>query len=383
MRRRTFLAATGAATMVGIAGCTADPVDEGNGNGNGNGDDENGNGGTTGSGQDEPDTLAVATYDSFVDAPSDSPGEWIKEEFEARHDVEFEWVVPDSPINHYIERHNAGVDIDAELYMGIKPNELVRVDENTDGDLFQPTDIGALEHGENIGEEFYFDPHERMVPAYSSYAAVVYDGRTLEAPGTFEDLLGEPFEGNFAVSNPAEGSNTGLYFLLWTIHEFGTEGEYTWLDYWNDLLDNDIRILDSWGTMYAQFDEGEIPSVFSYSNDRVYARRFENDLDKHQVSLLNDEGYANLNAMGRFAQGTDDELAHRFMEFVLEPETQAKIAELNVTGPVNTETTLPEVYREYAIEPDPENVVFFGYDELMGNLEGWISEWEREVVGSN
>lgn len=386
MRRRTFITAAGTATTAGIAGCTADPVDEGNGdqtgNGNGNGDD-GGNGGTTGSGRDDPDTLSVATYDSFVDAPSDSPGEWIKEEFENRYDVEFEWVVPDSPISHYIERHNAGVDIDAELYMGIKPNELVRVDENTDGELFQPTDLGALEHGENIDEAFHFDPYERMVPAYSSYAAVVYDGRTLETPETFEDLLDERFEGNFAVSNPAEGSSTGLYFLLWSIHEFGTDGEYTWLDYWDDLLENDVRILDSWGTMYAQFDEGEIPAVFSYSNDRVYAKRFGNDLEKHRVSLLNGEGYANLNAMGRFAQGTADDLAHQFMDFVLSPEVQAKIAELNVTGPVNTETELPEVYREYAIEPDPENVVFFGYDELTENLQGWISEWERAVVGHN
>lgn len=359
MRRRKFLTAAGVtATTAGFAGCTA------------------------GSGVDGSDPLSVATYSSFVDAPSDSPGEWIKDEFEARHDVEFEWVVPDSPINHFIERHNAGVDIDAEVYMGIKPNELVRVDENTDGELFQATDIGALEHGENIGEEFFFDPQERMVPAYSSYAALVYDGREFERPETFEDLLDERFEGRFGVSNPAEGSNTGLYFLLWTINEFGTEGDYTWLDYWNELLENDVRILGSWGELYSQFDTEppEIPAIVSYSNDRVYARRFGNDLDKHQVSLLNGQGYANLNAMGRFAQGTDDELAHRFMEFVLEPETQAKIAELNVTGPVNTEATPPEVYREFAQEPD--EIVFFGYDELMGNLEGWISEWEREIVGS-
>ena len=378
MRRRSFIAGAGAAVTAGVAGCTADPVDDADGDGNGGSADE----ATPAGSADEDATLAVATYDSFVDAPSDSPGGWIKEAFEDRYDVDFEWVVPDSPVNHFIEQHNAGVDIGAEVYMGIKPNELVRVDENTDGELFQPVDESHLEHAADIGEEFRFDPHARMVPAYSSYAAVVYDGREFEAPGDFEDLLDPRFEGNFAVSNPAEGSNTGLYFLLWTIHRFGEGGEYDWLDYWNDLLENDVRVLDSWGTMYAQFDEGEIPAVFSYSNDRVYAKRFGNDLEKHQVGLLGGEGYANLNAMGRFSQGTDDELAHQFMDFVLSPEVQATIAELNVTGPVNTEATPPEVYREYAIEPDPENVVFFDYDELKGNVQDWISEWEREVVGS-
>lgn len=368
MKRRTFITTAGSATVVGFAGCT-----EGN--------DTNSGGANTpiGSGRDGLDALSVATYSSFVDAPSDSPGAWIKSEFESRYGVTFEWVVPDQPINHYIERHNAGVDINAEVYMGIKPNELVRVDENTDGELFQPTDLSMLDHGENIGEEFYFDPYERMVPAYSSYASLVYDGRKVDNPGTFEALLGEEFQGNFAISNPAEGSNTGLYFLLWTINEFGTEGEYTYLDYWNDLVENDVRILDSWGTMYAQFDEGEIPVVVSYSNDRVYAKRFGNDLEKHQVGFLNGQGYANLNAMGRFAAGTNDDLAHQFIDFILEPEAQAKIAELNVTGPVNTEATPPEVYREYAQEPD--EVLFFGYDELKGNVQGWVRDWEREIVG--
>lgn len=378
MRRRTFIRTAGAATTAGLAGCSSNQGDGGNGDG-GNDDTENGNDETatvTDSGGD--DALSVATYGSFVDAPSDSPGEWIKAEFESRYDVDFEWIVPDQPINHFIERHNEGVDIDPELYLGIKPNELVRVDENTDGELFQPTDVGALEHGENIGEEFYFDPRDRMVPTYASYASLVYDGRQFENPGTFEALLEDRFQGNFAVPNPAEGDNTGLYFLLWTINEFGTDGEYDYLDYWNDLVENDVRILDSWSTMYSQFDEGEIPVVVSYSNDRVYAKRFGNDLEKHQVGFLNDQGYANLSAMGRFAAGTNDDLAHQFMEFILEPETQAKIAELNVTGPVNTEATPPEVYREYAQEPD--EVLFFGYEELKGNVEGWIRDWEREVV---
>ena len=378
MKRRDLLVVGGSAATVGFAGCTAERT--GGGNGDSDGGDGDTGGTTTGSGTGGSGSLSVATYDSFVDAPSDSPGEWIKTEFEARHDVDFEWVVPERPINHFIERHNAGVDIDAEVYMGVKPNELVRIDQNTDGELFQPVDVAALEHGQNIGEQFFFDPRERMVPAYSSYASLVYDGRRFENPGTFEALLENRFSGSFGVSNPAEGSNTGLYFLLWTIHEFGTDGEYDYLDYWSDLLENDVRIVDSWNTLYGRFQDDEIPVIVSYSNDRVFASRFGNDLEKHRVGFLNDQGYANLNAMARFAQGTDDELAARFMEFILEPEVQAKIAELNVTGPVNTEATPPEVYREFAQEPD--EIVFFGYDRLAGNLEGWISDWEREVVGS-
>lgn len=355
MRRRAFLA-SGAAVTAGLAGCSANPVDGGD------------------SGTDDG-TLAVATYASFVDAPSDSPGQWIKEEFEERHDAELEWHTPEQEINHYIERHNEDAGIEPELYLGLSPHDLVRADQNTDGELFAQLDESELEHTDDINEQYYFDPHDRAIPTYSSYCAIVYDGRTVEEPETFEDLLSPEYEGRIALGNPQQGT-TGLLFLLWTIDHFGEDG---YLDYWEALHDNDIRILDSWSDVYAQFEEEEVPVVVSYSNDRVYAERFGNDMEKHQVSLLHDEAYANVSGMARFAEGTNDDLAHEFVDFVLSPEAQAVIAERNVTGPVNVETELPEVYQEYA--EDPENPVFFGYDELDENLSTWVDDWSRAIAG--
>jgi thiamine transport system substrate-binding protein len=359
MRRRTFLASGGTVAGLGLAGCISQ---------------EGENGGTTGNG-DDGDVLRVATYNSFVDAPSDSPGEWIADEFAERHDVEFEWHTPEQELNHYIERHNEGVDIEPELYLGLSPHELVRADDNTDGDLFAETDESALEHVDDVDEDHYFDPHDRVIPTYRSFCAVVYDGRNVETPETFEDLLDPAYEGEIGVSNPQRGT-TGLLFLLWTIDRFG-EDDY--LEYWEELLDNDARVLDSWSEVYTQFEEEELPVVVSYANDRVYAKRDDNDLEKHQVSTLNDQAYANVSGMVRFADGTDDELAHEFMDFVLEPEVQSVIAERNVTAPVNDETELPEVYEEYAEVPD--DTPFFGYDELEANLDDWLDEWEQVAAG--
>lgn len=353
MKRRAFLG-SGVAATVGLAGCSANPVEE-----------------------DSVDdgTLAVATYGSFVDAPSDSPGEWIKDEFETRYDTELEWHTPDQEINYYVERHNEGVGIEPELYLGLSPHDLVRADQNTDGELFTEFDQGELDHREDIDEQYEFDPQGRAIPTYSSYCAIVYDGRNVDTPERFEDLLSPEYEGQIALSNPQEGT-TGLLFLLWTIDQFGEDG---YLDYWEELADNDIRILDSWADVYTQFEEEEIPVVVSYSNDRVYAERFGNDLEKHQVSLLNDEAYANVSGILRFADGTNDELAHEFADFVLSPEVQAVIAERNVTGPVNTETTPPDVYQEFAEEPDEP--VFFDYDELDENLGTWVDDWSDVIAG--
>ena len=379
MKRRTFLTGAAGGTIAGLAGCIQDTSeDDGNGadddNGAGNGDDdsEDGDGGYG------TDTLHVATYNSFIDAPSDSPGLWIKEEFEDRYDVTLEWHTPDQELNYYIERYDSGVEIEPELYYGLSPHELVRADQNTDGGLFTETDRSVLSNADDIGEQHEFDPEGRVIPTYRSLCAIVYDGRNVEAPESFEDLLDPKYEGKIAVSNPQQGT-TGQLFMLWTINEFGDDGEYTYLDYWQDLQENDVRILDSWSEVYTQFEEEEVPVVVSYSNDRVYAKRFDNDLEKHQVSLLNDQAYGNYSGIVRFADGEYDDLAHEFMDFVLEPEVQAVVAERNVTGPTNEQTELPEVYAEYAKEPD--ETVFYDYDVLNENLDDWIDDWGRTVIG--
>ncbi|USZ70551.1 thiamine ABC transporter substrate-binding protein [Natronosalvus halobius] len=385
MRRRTFLTSTAGGTIVGVAGCIQDTSDgDGDGNGNGNGDGANGNGDANdsngngnGNGNADDDTLHVATYTSFVDAPSDSPGVWIKEEFEQRYDATLEWHTPERELTHYVERYNEGAEIEPELYYGASPHDLVRVDENTDGDLFVETDRSVLENADDIGEQHEFDPQGRVIPTYRALCAIVYDGRTGLTPETFEDLLDPAYEGQIGIPTPQD--TTGLLFLLWTLNEFGEGGEYDYLDYWSDLLDNGARVLDSWSDVYTQFENDELPIIVSYANDRVYAKRFGNDLEKHQVALLDGQSYANYSGVVRFSSGTNDDLAHKFIDFVLDPEVQAVVAERNVTGPTNEKTELPEVFEEYAREP--EEPVFYDYEELSGNLSGWLDDWSRMAAG--
>ena len=370
MKRRSFIAVSAGATAATLAGCVQSTSD--------NGDDSSvDDTGTDDEADAEPDTLHVATYSSFIDAPSDSPGEWVKDEFEARNDVTLEWHTPAQEINHSIERHNQGAEIEPELFLGVTPLDLVRVDENTDDDLFIETDRDELEHAEDIGEQHEFDPYGRVIPVHRSLCAVVYDGRNVDTPETFEDLTDSKYDGQIGISNPQRGT-TGLLFLLWTINEFGEDG---YLDYWDELFENNIRVTDSWSEVYTQFEEEELPVVVSYSNDRVYAKRFGNDLDKHQVSLLNDEAYANVTGMARFAEHDEskDELIHTFMDFMLDPEVQSVVAERNVTGPTNEQTEVPDVYADYAKEP--EDAVFFDYDDLSGNLSDWVDEWGRAAAG--
>ena len=102
LSRRAALSGLGGAALTGLAGCIGSP---------------------TGSG---PDTVRVGTYQAYVDAPSTSAGAWVKEEFEKRHDLTLEWVVRENELTDFIQRRQEGVPLEADAYLGVTPQDLVR-----------------------------------------------------------------------------------------------------------------------------------------------------------------------------------------------------------------------------------------------------------------
>jgi len=351
MRRRTFLRTAGAGgAALALAGCTGSPSAEG--------------------------PLTVATYPAFVDAESTSPGPWIKEQFESEFDAELRWLSPETELNYFIQRRSTGVTIDADVYVGLNVDDLVRIDDNLpDDELLLSVDRDRLENVTHLKESLEFDPRDRALPYDTGYISLVYDGRTVENPGTFEALTTGEYEGDLIAQN-AQTSDPGRAFLLWTIAEYGADG---YLDYWRRLRDNDVRITGSWNDAYSAWSEGERPIVVSYSTDRVFANRFDQDLEKHQVGFLNDQGYANPEGMAIF-EGTDRQsLAYEFVDWMLSSRVQSEIAVRNVQFPATDHADLDEEYDQYALEP-PEPVTHT-YDQLTGNVDGWIEDWAREVVG--
>jgi len=347
MKRRRFLASAGAATTAGLlAGCL----------------------GST----DEENRLVVGTYSAFIDAPSISPGGWLKEQFESEFDASLVWQTPDAEVNFYVERANAGVDPNADVYLGLTVEDLVTIDGNAEVDLF--TDPGDVEGTDDIDEGLDFDPDGRAIPFNTGYICLVYDSTATEAPDTFEGLTEPEYEGELIAQDPGQ-STTGRSFLLHTIDHFGTDG---YLDFWADLQDNGVRVLGSWGDAYGAWQGGEAPMVVSFSTDQVFAAEEGADLDEHQIRFLNGEAYANPEGMALFADADRPGLARQFMEFVLRPEIQGEIAQRNVVFPATTNAALPDDYAELA--KIPETAVTFGYDELAGNLETWIDQWEEQFV---
>ena len=376
MNRRSFLATGAGAVSVTLAGCTSSSSQGTASESADTSTDTETTGTAVGEASDGlSGTLTVGTYGSFVDAPSSSPGPWLKSAFEERHpDVTLEWNTPENALNQYIQRQQSNADIEADVYVGMKVPELVRIDENLSDPLFEAVDPSTLSNGDRIREGYSLDPANSVLPVFTGYCSFVYNGYELSAPESLEALTTPEYEGTLTVQNPLR-DNTGLYFLLWTVKVMGEDG---YLDYWNRLLDNGAQVLDDWSTVYSAFSADETPLITSYSNDQVYARRSGADLQKHQVAFPGGHGYTNLSGIGKFAASEQPALADAFIDFMLSPEAQGKLAELNVSFPVTNGASVPSVFEEYAKEP-PEPLLYT-FDELRGSLGEWRDAWAREVA---
>jgi len=379
MDRRRFLKTAGAGTVALLAGCNAQKVDTTTKTTESGGGGGTTTGTTVGTTEGTP-TLRVTTYPSFVDAPSTSPGAWVKETFESEYDAELKWFVPNNQLNYFIQRKNQGVTIDTDLYLGLTPENLVHADEGvSDGSLFDSVDTGGFENIGHVEDTYRFDPQDRVLPFGASYISLVYNQNMLDeqgvsAPETFEDLTKPEYEGAVICPNP-QNSETGLEFLFWTIIQYGEDG---YLDYWKRLADNDIRILKSWDAAYAAYSNGDVPIVVSYSTDQVFADQYDEPMAEHQIGFLNNQGYAYIEGMARFAGTENPGLAADFMDFMLRADVQSEIAVRNVADPVVDNADLPSDFDE--LTKEPEEPVGFGYDDLSGNVSGWLDEWSKQIA---
>ncbi|WP_435123685.1 thiamine ABC transporter substrate-binding protein [Halobaculum sp. D14] len=378
--RRQFLTAAGATGAALLAGCQAQKVDTETPT-----SDTPGGAGTT-TGEPTPataNTLVVTSYPAFTNAPSSSPGAWLKRRFEDEFDATLVYKTPQNELNYYIERAAQGVDFEADVYIGLDVNALIRADEKRGtGQFTKPlfTEYPELDGASRIKENLWFDPKDRAVPFDTSYVSLVWnatkEGGEFVAPETFDELTKPAFEGDLITQNPTSAV-TGKRFMLHTVKRYGEDG---YLDYWEQLKQNGVQVLGNWSDSYSAYTSGEAPMVTSYSTDQVYANRYDQNMQKHQIRFLNDQAYGSSEGMARFRSSDAPELARKFMEFVLRPEIQVGIAKRNVSIPAITDAPLPEDYSKYAkVPPEP---VEFSYQELKGNVTRWTDQWAKQFASN-
>lgn len=323
----------------------------------------------------QDETLIVVTHDSF------SVSEDVLAQFEEATGVRVE----------ILRSGDAGVMLNqsilsrsnplGDVMFGVDNTFLTRALEN---ELFLPYESPLLE---DVPEQYILDPEHRVTPIDYGDVCINFDvgyfeERDLPVPETLADLTEPTYADMLVVQNPAT-SSPGLAFLLVTVASFGSEGEYTYLDYWRELVDNGVLVVDGWSEAYfGQFtagsEEGMYPLVVSYASSPPVT--YDEDLDTvTTASITADEMcFRQIEFAGILAGTEKVEAAQAFIDFMLDVPFQEDMPLQMFVFPVNTEAQLPELFATYAAIP--ENPVLLDPESIETNREVWIQDWTETVL---
>lgn len=320
-----------------------------------------------------PQILTVMTHDSFAISES------VVSDFESENDVEVQ----------FLEAGDTGTAV----------NKAALSKENPLADVFYGVDntflSRALEEGifeiyrspllDEIDPIFQLDSTNRALPVdYGdvclNYQKSFFEENKLAPPETLEDLLLPEYRGLLTVQNPAT-SSPGLAFLMTTIGAYGEEG---YLDYWTQLVENEVEIVNDWETAYySAFSQagGPDPIVVSYSSSPPFEVLFsEEPLNQAPTAAVIGPGtcFRQIEFVG-ILKGTENrDLAEKWIDYMLSPAFQEDIPLNMYVFPVNRQAVLEETFQNYLEVPD----ITADVTPVMiaEGRERWINEWTEAVL---
>jgi thiamine transport system substrate-binding protein len=355
--RTTIAAAAVAAVGLAASGCSL----VGGGGGGGSAAD---GGGESGGGS---GTVVLVTHDSFV----------LPEDLQAQFEQE------------------SGLDLElrASGDAGSLTNRLVLTKDDPTGDVafgvdntfagraldegvFQPADVTLPAGAERFAlpADAGDDP-EALVPVDNGNVCVNIDTtwfaeRGIAPPTGLDDLV-DPTYRDLTVVPGATTSSPGLAFLLGTIAAYG-DG---WPTYWEQLVDNGVRLTDGWSDAYqVDFTQGggsgDRPIVVSYDSSPAFT--IADDGTSTTEALL-DTCVTQVEYAGVLAGADNPEGGAELVQFLLSPEVQAALPDAMYVFPVAEGTPLPEDWARFAVQPsDPLSVPAA---EINAEREQWLTEW--------
>jgi thiamine transport system substrate-binding protein len=280
-------------------------------------------------------------------------------------------------VNQAILTRNAPL---ADVLFGVDNTFLSRA---LEADVFEPYVPAAAD---SIPAGLKLDPDGRVTPIDYGDVCVNYDRDAFEEgaePQALEDLADPAYRDQLVVENPAT-SSPGLAFMLATIAHFGETADYTWLDYWADLVANGVLVENDWESAYnARFSggagDGDRPLVVSYATSPAAEVVFgDPQPDEAPTGSMTDGCFRQVEFAGVLRGARNPELARQLVDFMLTPEFQADIPLNMFVFPARPDVELPDVFAEHAVavaQPltvDPATIA--------ANRERWQQEWTDVVL---
>ena len=322
----------------------------------------------------EPVTLRLMTHDSF-----DISQETI-DEFTAQtgHQLEvFKAGDAGAVVNKAVLTKD---DPLADVLYGVDNTFLSRA---LDNDIFLPYESPQLEQ---IDDSLKLDPQNRALPVDFGDVCLNYDKAwfrqaELDPPANLDDLADPAYSGLTVVENPAT-SSPGLAFLLATVSTYGEDG---YLDYWQQLLDNDVLVSDGWeAAYYGSFtaaSDGDRPIVVSYASSPSAEVYFaEEPLTEAPTAVVIADGscFRQIEFVG-ILNGTEHESqAQQLVDFLLDEIFQEDIPLHMFVFPANETAVLPDVFTQFSQIPD--NPATVPPQDISANRELWVEAWTNTIL---
>lgn len=270
-------------------------------------------------------------------------------------------------------RNGAGVDVayftDAYSQIGIKEGVFQKVDRSKLPNLAGLYEIAKAPQGE-------------YGPAYSiGRVGIIYDSAKVKTPITsWSDLWKEDLKGQ--ISLPGITTTAGPMMVM-------IAGSHAGVDAFSDadaafesieaLKPNVVKNFNTGSELVNLFSTGEI-SV-AVAQDFTLAQ-IQAAVPTATWAELSDGAIATLNTINIPKNAANVELAHEFINFVLDPGLQQTLAENGVDAPVATSVKLtPEQAKQWTYGADVvASLKTVDYEKLNAAKDEWIDRW-NEVFG--
>lgn len=327
----------------------------------------------------EQEAVVLVTHDSFAASES------VLEAFEAETGIRLEILRAGDAgkmVNQAILSKNNPL---GDVLYGVDNTFLSRA---LDGEIFEPYQSSALEF---VDEAFLPDDTFRVSPVDYGDVCLNYDigyfeDHGLDLPTSLLDLTQGAYEGLLVVENPAT-SSPGLAFLLATVGVFGTDGDYTYLDFWEDLRLNDVLVVDGWSdAYYGEFsapgrDTGTRPLVVSYASSPPAEVYFSENPEAGAITgaiVDADTCFRQIEYVGVLAGAANPDGARLLVDFMLSEAFQEDLPLNMFVFPVRADVELPDVFAEFALIPEAPAVV--DPAEIEAHREEWIQAWTEVML---
>lgn len=317
--------------------------------------------------------LTVMTHDSFAAT------EAVIAAFETEHQAKVQFLKAGdvgSALNKAILAKGNPL---ADVFYGIDNTFLSRA---LAEDLFEPYASPLLKETPST---FQLDTQNRMLPVDYGDVCLNYDRnyfaeKGIQPPKNLADLIKPEYKSLLVVQNPAL-SSPGLAFLLTTIGVYGPEG---YLDYWKNLVENDVKVVNDWeSAYYSEFSVhgGTRPIVVSYSSSPPAEVIFaETPIDQPPTGVVTEDRscFRQIEFVGILKGTKNRPLAEKWVDFMLSKTFQEDVPLQMFVFPVNPNAQLPDEFTRFVVIPaetaqvDPQ--------AIEQNREAWIQAWSETVL---